>query len=429
MTTFADLQLIDPLRRALDEQGYKTPTEIQSKAIPHLLAGGDLLGTSQTGTGKTASFALPILQHIAELGRAPKKGEVRALVLAPTRELAVQIRKAFAQYGRFTKASSTAIYGGVGYGPQISTLRRGIDVLVATPGRLVDLINAGKCDLTGTQFLVLDEADRMLDMGFRKDLEFIVSKLPAQRQTLLFSATMPGTIAKLAKQVLSNPKRVSVEPVQVTARNISERVMFVSKENKNSLLFKLLDNSEIERAIVFTKTKHAAERLAKKLGKQKVRAVAIHGNKSQNARQRSLVKFGKGSVRVLVATDVAARGIDVDDVTHVINYQLSNEAESYVHRIGRTARAGKSGTAITLCESEERGLLTAIEKLLGRKLTVDTDNPYHDDVLANQHRQNHGAGAKRPDRRRRRNAGPAAFQPRRPRRRSRRSQGAPVASR
>ncbi|MCB0344721.1 MAG: DEAD/DEAH box helicase, partial [Bdellovibrionales bacterium] len=288
------------------------------------------------------------------------------------------------------------VYGGVGYAPQIKAVRRGVDVLVATPGRLVDLINGGHCKLDNTKFLVLDEADRMLDMGFKKDIEKIVSYLPSDRQTLLFSATMPPSIEKLARSVLTEPKRVSIAPVQVTARNIAETVMFVSKENKNALLFKLLENSGVERAIVFTRTKHAAERLATKLGKQNIRSEAIHGNKSQNARQRSLVKFRRGQVRILVATDVAARGIDVDDITHVINYQLSNEPESYVHRIGRTARAGKSGTALTLCDIEDFPFLSGVEKLLKRRLAVTEDEQFHDAALASRHQQGHSISKSKP---------------------------------
>ncbi len=385
MTTFADLQLNEALCRALAAEKYETPTPIQEDSIPHLLSGGDLLGSAQTGTGKTAAFALPVLHHLMGIEKRPRKKEVRALVLTPTRELAVQVAESFRVYGKFSKLKSTVVYGGVGYGPQIKALREGVDILVATPGRLLDLFSEGRLDLKYAQFLVLDEADRMLDMGFKKDIETLIAELPKERQTLLFSATMPPEIAKLAAKILNNPKRVDVSPATMTAHNIDEQVMFVHRDKKNALLFDLLNDKEIERAIVFTRTKHVAERLTKSLNNRKVRAEAIHGNKSQNARQKSLTRFRDGRCRILVATDVAARGIDVDGITHVINYQLSNEPESYVHRIGRTARAGKSGTAVTLCDSEESGYLLDVERLLKRKLVIRDDVEYHDAELAQRH--------------------------------------------
>ena len=383
--TFAKLQLIEPLCRALAGEKYKTPTEIQSASIPHLLMGGDLLGSAHTGTGKTASFALPVLQQIVQVSKRRGKCRVRALVLTPTRELAVQVADSFCKYGKYTKTSCLVIHGGVGYGPQIRALRRGIDILVATPGRLLDLHNNSHLDLKHAQFLVIDEADRMFDMGFRRDLETIIRELPEERQTILFSATMPKEILKFAKQTLANPKRVSVSPVTITAQNIDDRVVFVNKKHKKALLVELLKDKDMKKVMVFTRTKHVAERLSKVLKAKNINVEVIHGNKSQNARQRSLAKFRNGKVRILVATDVAARGIDVNGITHVINYQLSNEPESYVHRVGRTARAGRSGTALTLCDSEESQFLFNVERLLKRKLVVEDELPYFDSNLAKRH--------------------------------------------
>ena len=389
--TFTELKLIEPLCRAITADKYETPTPIQAASIPHLLTGGDLLGSAQTGTGKTASFALPVLHHLAKTGRGPRRGEVRALVLTPTRELAVQVAHAFRTYGRFTKSKYAVVYGGVGYSPQIHALQNGVDVLVATPGRLLDLFHQRHLNLEKVQFLVLDEADRMLDMGFKKDIEAITEQLPKERQTILFSATIPPDIEKLAKAVLYKPKRINVSPPTMTAQNIDEKVMFVHSDNKNALLFKLLRSQDIERVLIFTRTKHVAERLQKKLNTKSVRAEAIHGNKTQNARQRSLSNFRTGRIRVLVATDVAARGIDVDGISHVINYQLSDEPENYVHRIGRTARAGKSGTAVTLCDSGESSLLRSVERFLKRKITVEDDPDYHDADIAAKHLRGKGS--------------------------------------
>jgi ATP-dependent RNA helicase RhlE len=386
MTTFADLQLKDALCRALEKEGYEKPTEIQAASIPHLLTGGDLLGSAQTGTGKTAAFALPILEHLSEIGKRPRRHEVRALVLTPTRELANQVTDSFNRYAHFTKCHATAVYGGVGYVPQVRALRSGADVLVATPGRLLDLFEEGHLDLEFVKHFVLDEADRMLDMGFKDDLERIVSELPKERQTILFSATMPPAIAKLAKKILDNPKRVNISDVPVTAHNIDEQVMFVKRNDKNAQLLELLKDDQIERAIVFTRTKRMADQLSKSLNTKKMKADAIHGDKRQNARQRSLQKFKNGKVRVLVATDVAARGIDVDGVSHVINYELSDEPENYVHRIGRTARAGKSGIAVTICDPEDRGLLLGVERLLKRKIVVNENGLFHDAALAERHK-------------------------------------------
>lgn len=382
MKSFADLQLSEPLCQALEKEKYSVPTEIQEQSIPHLMEGGDLLGSAQTGTGKTAAFALPVLEQISKIGKRPRRREVRALVLVPTRELAEQVCNSFNRYGRFTKCHSTAVFGGVGYVPQVKALRSGVDVLVATPGRLLDLFEAGHLDLEYVKHFIMDEADRMLDMGFKDDLERIIVELPEDRQTMLFSATMHTSIVKLAKKILNNPKRVSISPTVVTADNINEQVIFVKPENKNKQLLELLEDDEIGRAIVFTRTKRMADQLSKKLNTKRMKADAIHGDKRQNARQRSLAKFKKGKVRILVATDVAARGIDVDGITHVFNYELSDEPENYVHRIGRTARAGKNGTAITLCDPNDRGMLLSVQRLLKRKLEVNEVAEYHNATLA-----------------------------------------------
>ena len=400
---FADLQLAEPLCRAIAAENYTEATPIQAATIPHLLKGGDILGCAQTGSGKTASFALPVLQRIATVGKPPSQGEVRALVLTPTRELAIQVNTSFRTYGKYLKAQCAAVYGGVGYGPQKSALRRGLDVLVATPGRLLDLMSEGYADLSKCQFLVLDEADRMLDMGFKKDLERIVAKIPEVRQTILFSATMPKEVEKFAERLLVNPKHVRIEAPTGTAAEIEEQLMFVKGEDKKDLLYELLESSDVQRSIIFTRTKRFADRLAKNLSAKNFSADAIHGNKSQNQRQRSLKKFRDGKVKFLVATDVAARGIDVDEVSHVFNYQLSNEPESYVHRIGRTGRAGNSGIAVTLCDAEEFEFLTGVEKYLGRKIDRVTESEFYDESLAEQFANFKGGG--KPKRRSRGGAG------------------------
>jgi len=385
MNTFDELGLTAPLLKAVSAEGYEIPTPIQLASIPHLLHGGDLLGSAQTGTGKTASFAIPVLQQLAIRNIRSKSKQVSALVLTPTRELALQVADSFKRYGKFTNLKTSAVFGGVGYGPQIKTLRSGVDILVATPGRLLDLLDSGHVRLDKVEHFILDEADRMFDMGFRKDLEKIQQELPEKRQTLLFSATMPKEIEKLASRILNNPKRVSIEPKKVSAVQIEDRVIFIQRDKKHQQLVKLLSDSSASRTIVFTRTKHVAEKLSKKLSRDKIRAEAIHGNKSQNQRQRSLERFKKGKVQVLVATDVAARGIDVADVSHVINFQLSNEPESYVHRIGRTARAGKSGAAITLCDSDESPLLLGVEKLLKRKVETQVSAEFFDEEVARAH--------------------------------------------
>jgi ATP-dependent RNA helicase RhlE len=368
--TFADLGVAEPLIRALGDAGYTHPTPIQAQSIPALLDGRDLLGLAQTGTGKTAAFTLPILQQLAAVFEKRQPKQARALILAPTRELVVQIAKSIETYGRHLKLRHTAIFGGVNQFRQVRAMQGGVDILVATPGRLLDLMNQRHVDLRCTSLLVLDEADRMLDMGFVRDVTKIVAAMPKERQSLLFSATMPKSIEHLAAEILSDPVRVEVTPEVVTVDRIDQRVLHVDGKRKRELLAKLLDDADLSRVIIFTRTKHCANRVSEQLEKSGVAAEAIHGNKSQGARQRALDNFRNGKARVLVATDIAARGIDVSDITHVINYELPNEPESYVHRIGRTARAGRSGIAVSFCDAAERGHLRSIERLTKRPLTV-----------------------------------------------------------
>jgi ATP-dependent RNA helicase RhlE len=375
-SSFSQLALIEPLQRALSAENYHTPTPIQAQAIPHLLAGRDVLGVAQTGTGKTAAFALPILQRLAQARVAPAPKSARALVLTPTRELALQIDESFRSYGRFLHLRQAVIFGGVGQQPQVAAMARGVDILVATPGRLLDLMNQRHVRFDGLSVFVLDEADRMLDMGFIRDVKRIVATLPKERQTLLFSATMPGDIASLAQSVLKSPVRVEVTPAASTVERIDQRVLFVDSGNKRSLLAEVLRDPQISRALVFARTKHGADRITKELARGKVQAAAIHGNKSQSARVQALESFRTGRVRVLVATDIAARGIDIDGITHVINFDLPHVPESYVHRIGRTARAGADGIALSFCSAEERDLLRDIEKLTRRKLAIVDNHPF-----------------------------------------------------
>ena len=372
--SFTDLRIKKPLLRALQSEHYSTPTPIQAQAIPPILAGRDLLGIAQTGTGKTAAFALPILQRLFEAPRATGRPKIRALVLAPTRELALQIDQAFRTYGQHVSLRHAVIFGGVGQRPQVAALRRGIDILVATPGRLLDLMDQGHLRLDGVEHFVLDEADRMLDMGFVRDVKRVVAALPAKRQSLFFSATMPRDVARLAGEILDDPVRVAVTPAATTVERIDQRVFFVEAAGKRSLLAQVLQDPALARVLVFARTKHRANRIAEQLEKQGVAADAIHGNKSQGARQRALERFKSGDARVLVATDIAARGIDVEGITHVINYELPNVAESYVHRIGRTARAGADGIAISFCDSAERAYLRDIEALTKQRLTVANDS-------------------------------------------------------
>jgi ATP-dependent RNA helicase RhlE len=375
--TFQELNLIEPITKALTEEGYTTPTPIQAKAIPLILQHRDLLGCAQTGTGKTAAFAIPMLQILEEKPKNKnEKGPIRALILTPTRELAIQIGESFAAYGHFTDISHTVIFGGVGQKPQTDALRKGVDILIATPGRLLDLINQGFVHLKQLEIFVLDEADRMLDMGFVHDVKKILKLLPAKRQSLFFSATMPPVIMTLADTILSNPAKVEVTPVSSTADTIKQSVYFVDKSDKNNLLLHILKDDTIATALVFTRTKHGADKVVKVLRKAGVTSEAIHGNKSQNARQNALKNFKSQTTRVLVATDIAARGIDVDDLTHVINYEIPNIPETYVHRIGRTGRAGAKGTAFSFCDVDEKGYLKDIHKLIDKNIPVTKDHPY-----------------------------------------------------
>jgi ATP-dependent RNA helicase RhlE len=367
---FADLQLSSSLLDALRDRGYTTPTPIQARAIPSLLRGRDLLGVAQTGTGKTAAFALPILHRLNARSARPKPLCPRALVLTPTRELASQIADSFNAYGAKLSLRTTVVFGGVGKSPQINALRHGVDVLVATPGRLLDLMGDRYVDLSRVEVFVLDEADRMLDMGFLRDVRRVVERLPKKRQSLLFSATMPQDIARLAQNLLRDPVRVDITPPSTTVEQVEQRVHFVEKSAKRGLLSDILGDRTIERVLVFTRTKHGANRVARYLETQGIHAAALHGNKSQTARERALAEFRSGALRVLVATDIAARGLDVPGITHVINFDLPNIPESYVHRIGRTARAGRDGIAISFCDGTERAYLTAIEREIRRELDV-----------------------------------------------------------
>jgi ATP-dependent RNA helicase RhlE len=374
---FKELNLIEPILKALQTEGYTTPTPIQEQSIPIVLQKRDLLGCAQTGTGKTAAFAIPMLQLLAEDLIVGKKTKApKALILTPTRELAIQIMESFAAYGRHIPLKRSVIFGGVNQHAQVMALNQGSDIIVATPGRLLDLMNQGYVDLRSIQIFVLDEADRMLDMGFVNDVKKVIAKLPVQRQTLFFSATMPNEIQSLANSILTNPAKVEVTPVSSTANTIDQSIFFAEKKDKNNLLVHLLKDKEIRSALVFTRTKHGADKVVKVLATANVKAAAIHGNKSQNARQAALQSFKNKTIRVLVATDIAARGIDVDDLTHVINFELPEVPETYVHRIGRTGRAGNSGIAFSFCDTEEKLLLRDIQKLIGKQIPVRVDHPY-----------------------------------------------------
>ena len=376
--SFNNLQLIEPLLKALQHEGYTTPTPIQQQAIPAILERKDLLGCAQTGTGKTAAFAVPLLQLMHEDQTASPKSQrtIQTLILTPTRELAIQIEESFKAYGRNLNLRHLVVFGGVSQVSQVNSLRRGIDILVATPGRLLDLMNQGHVSLRDIKYLVLDEADRMLDMGFVHDVKRIISKLPAKRQTLFFSATMPPEINALANSLLHNPVKVAVTPVASTVDAIQQFIYFTQKENKSFLLKHVLSDHSIKTALVFTRTKHGADKLVKFLTKNGINAEAIHGNKSQGARQSALRNFKNRSTRVLVATDIAARGIDIDDLTHVFNYELPEVPETYVHRIGRTGRAGASGHALSFCDYEEKPLLKDIQKLISKSIPVVAEHPY-----------------------------------------------------
>jgi ATP-dependent RNA helicase RhlE len=373
---FENLNIIEPILKALAQEGYKTPSPIQEQAIPYALEGKDILGCAQTGTGKTAAFAIPIIQKIHVQGSKGSKRQVQSLILTPTRELAVQIEESFRSYGRYTNLKYCSIFGGVSQSPQTEKLRRGIDVLVATPGRLNDLINQRQVNLSNVSMFVLDEADRMLDMGFINDVKKIISCIPKKRQTLFFSATMPKEITELVNSILVDPVKVAVTPVSSTVDKIEQYVYFVDKGNKKKLLVHLLNNKDIDSALVFTRTKHEADKVEKDLTANKIAAQAIHGDKSQSARQMALNNFKTGKIKVLVATDIAARGIDIDELSHVINYNLPNISETYVHRIGRTGRAGLGGTSISFCEYEEKDYLKSIQKLIKKTIPTAEENPY-----------------------------------------------------
>ena len=391
---FESLNLIDPILKALDEEGYQNPTPIQAQSIPIVLQGSDLLGCAQTGTGKTAAFAIPILQILHANKGFDKRRKVRSLIVTPTRELAIQIGESFDAYGRYTGLTNTVIFGGVGQNPQTQALRNGVDIVIATPGRLLDLMNQGHLSLKDIEVFVLDEADRMLDMGFIHDVKKLLVKLPKKRQSLFFSATMPPEIVKLAATILDNPLKVTVTPVSSTVDIISQFVYFVDKGNKMNLLLDILKDKKIKTALVFTRTKHGADKVVRLLLKHDIKAEAIHGNKAQNARQKALNNFKAQTTRVLVATDIAARGIDVDELEYVINFEMPNPAETYVHRIGRTGRAGAKGTAYSFCDAEEKAYLKDIEKLINKKIPVIEDHAYplmdHNPVKAPKQQQGRG---------------------------------------
>ena len=382
--SFEHLSLIEPLVKALKSSGYSQATPIQEQAIPAILQQRDLLGCAQTGTGKTAAFAVPIIQMLFQQRSAHKTKAVRALVLAPTRELAIQVAESFGKYGKHTGIRHTAIFGGVSQHQQTQALRRGVDVVIATPGRLLDLITQGHISLQHIQYLVLDEADRMLDMGFINDIKKILSRIPAQRQTVFFSATMPQEVQHLVNSILKNPVRIEVTPVSSTAVNIDQTVYFVEKTNKRALLQHIIRDKDMENVLVFTRTKHGADKVASDLNRAGIMAEAFHGNKSQNARQRALSNFKKRTTRVLVATDIAARGIDVRDLPFVINFELPDCAETYVHRIGRTGRAGAKGEALTFCDSGERDQLKDIRKMSKTPIQVVDGHPFVSNIPASQ---------------------------------------------
>lgn len=376
MSNFESLGLSKQLLQSVKKEGYTSPTPVQVQAIPLLLKGHDVLGVAQTGTGKTAAFALPVLQILA---RKEIKGrrKIRTLVLTPTRELAAQINERFAAYSEHLSIYHQVIFGGVSQKPQVKSLRRGIDILVATPGRLLDLIEQGFIDLESIEFFVLDEADRMLDMGFIRDIKKVIKLLPKKRQNLLFSATMPTSIADLANSFLNDAVMIDLSPEEITVERIEQSVMFVEKQYKINLIIDIINENQIKRGIIFTRTKHGANRLVKKLDRSGIESAAIHGNKSQGARTRALAAFRNGDIPLLVATDIASRGIDIEGVTHVFNYDLPNEPESYVHRIGRTGRAGKSGFAYAFCDESESGYLVGIQRLIGKQIPQFKEHPYH----------------------------------------------------
>ena len=380
---FKELGIIEPILKALTEEGYTKPTPIQEETIPHILEGRDLLGCAQTGTGKTAAFSIPVLQNIyTEEGFSKGPRHISGLILAPTRELAIQIGESVTSYGKHMNVKNTVIFGGVSQNPQTRAVKQGVDILIATPGRLIDLINQGFIDLSMVKYFVLDEADRMLDMGMLNDVKKIISKMPKARQNMLFSATMPNEILKLVNSILKNPVKVEVTPVSSTIDTITQGLYHVGKKHKIQLLIDILKDQSITSILVFSRTKHGANLITKELVNVGIESQAIHGNKSQNARQLALNNFKEGKIRVLVATDIAARGIDVDELSHVINYNLPEVPETYVHRIGRTGRAGQSGIALSFCDYEERDYLKSIEKLIGKGIPLVEDNPYRIDENA-----------------------------------------------
>nr|WP_320023318.1 DEAD/DEAH box helicase [uncultured Draconibacterium sp.] len=374
---FEDLKLHPAILKALKDENYSEPTSIQAQAIPLVLEKKDVLGSAQTGTGKTAAFAIPIIQHLINNTQHEKgKRRIKSLVVTPTRELAIQIGESFNAYGKYSNLQNTVIFGGVPQNPQVRQLQKGVDILVATPGRLLDLISQNHISLQDIKYFVLDEADRMLDMGFIHDIKKLLKLLPKQRQSLFFSATMPTKIVKLSQEILINPKKVAVNPVSSTAETIQQQIYFTNKSDKKNLLLHILKNKEIEQVLLFSRTKHGADRIVRNLRNKKIESAAIHGEKSQNQRQKALMQFKKGQIRVLVATDIAARGIDIDKLRYVINYDIPNEPETYVHRIGRCGRAGEEGVAISLCEPEENAYVKDIEKLIKLKINVNNNNPF-----------------------------------------------------
>lgn len=374
---FEDLKIIEPILRALKEEEYTEPTTIQEKAIPVILNHQDVLGSAQTGTGKTAAFAIPILQHMYtnRMGNN-RPHKINALVITPTRELAIQIGESFSTYGKYTGIKNTVIYGGVKQGSQTSAIRNGAEILVATPGRLLDLMDQGFVRLNDIEYFVLDEADRMLDMGFIHDIRKIISKLPVKRQSLFFSATMPNNIVELSKKILQNPRKIEATPTATTAETVQQYLYYTNKSTKKDLLYHILKEEDIQQVLLFSKTKHGADKITRNLKTQNIRAAAIHGDKGQNQRQKVLKQFKDGEIRVLVATDIAARGIDIDKLKYVINYDIPNIAETYVHRIGRAGRAGEAGISISFCEPEENGYVKEIEKLINQKIELASHNPF-----------------------------------------------------
>lgn len=374
---FEELKIVEPILKALKEEEYTSPTSIQEKAIPLILNRNDVLGSAQTGTGKTAAFAIPIIQHLyLEKQQSNRPRKVNALIITPTRELAIQIGESFSTYGKYTDLKNTVIFGGVKQTNQVNRLKSGVDILVATPGRLLDLMNQGIINLKDIEYFVLDEADNMLDMGFIHDIKKIIAKLPTKRQSLFFSATMPDNIVALSRTILKSPTKVDVAPISSTAETIQQYIYYTNKSSKLELLNYILEDKEIDQVLLFARTKHGADRITRSLSKKKISSSAIHGNKSQNTRQKALQDFKEGKTRVLVATDIAARGIDIDKLKYVINYEIPNIAETYVHRIGRGGRAGEEGISISICEPEENAYIKEIEKLINKKIEVIEDNPF-----------------------------------------------------